>query len=221
MEVSERFSTKLQESNHQTIPIDTEDALLSLLKSGSVAPHLLILDLSIADQAVNLIREIRTLETSIPILVCSGSIRSANEIKQLDLVGINAYINEHCHPEDIVPAVSPRLFPDNFDRRISIRMIVNLPVVYRFGDTIATAPTLNISKGGLALRTLNPLEKSTRVHVRLRLPGRHADIEAHSRVVWSDLKAGMGLQFEQVEPQHQSAIDEFIDLKTREDGTSE
>ena len=37
------------------------------------------------------------------------------------------------------------------------------------------------------------------------------DIEAESRIAWSDRRVGMGLQFEKVEPVDQAAIDEFVD----------
>ena len=47
--------------------------------------------------------------------------------------------------------------------------------------------------------------------MRFRLPGSKRDIEAESRVAWSDRRVGMGLQFEKVEPADQAAIDEFVD----------
>ena len=47
--------------------------------------------------------------------------------------------------------------------------------------------------------------------MRFRLPGSKLDIEAESRVAWSDRRLGMGLQFERVEPSDQQAVDEFVD----------
>jgi len=84
-------------------------------------------------------------------------------------------------------------------------------VAYRFGNTIAAALTLNLSKGGLAIRTMSPLQQGSKVRVRFRLPGSKSDIDADSRVAWSDRRMGMGVQFEHVEPADQSAIDEFVD----------
>ena len=74
------------------------------------------------------------------------------------------------------------------------------PVAYRFGNTIAAALTLNLSKGGVAIRTMSPLQADSKVRVRFRLPGSKRDIEAESRIAWSDRRVGMGLQFEKVEP---------------------
>jgi hypothetical protein len=49
------------------------------------------------------------------------------------------------------------------------------------------------------------------VRARFRLPGSKRDIEAESRIAWSDRRVGMGLQFEKVEPADQAAIDVFVD----------
>jgi uncharacterized protein (TIGR02266 family) len=86
-----------------------------------------------------------------------------------------------------------------------------IPVAYRFGNTIAAALTLNLSKGGLAIRTMSPLQEGSKVRARFRFPGSKRDIEAESRVAWSDRRLGMGLQFEKVEPADQAAVDEFVD----------
>ena len=90
-------------------------------------------------------------------------------------------------------------------------MVLGIPVSYRFGNTIAAALTLNLSKGGVAIRTMSPLRKRIEGARRFRLPGSKRDIEAESRVAWSDRRVGMGLQFEKVEPADQAAIDEFVD----------
>jgi uncharacterized protein (TIGR02266 family) len=84
-------------------------------------------------------------------------------------------------------------------------------VAYRFGNTIAAALTLNLSKGGLAIRTMSPLQSNAKAKVRFRLPGSKRDIEAECRIAWSDRHVGMGLQFERLESVDQASIDEFID----------
>jgi hypothetical protein len=47
--------------------------------------------------------------------------------------------------------------------------------------------------------------------VRFLLPGSKRDIDIAARVAWSDRRVGMGLTFEKVEPDDQTAIDEFVD----------
>ena len=60
-------------------------------------------------------------------------------------------------------------------------------------------------------RTMSPLDPGTQVLVRFSLPGSDREIEAASRVAWSDRRVGIGVQFEQVESIDQSAVDEFVD----------
>nr|MBP7572243.1 TIGR02266 family protein [Acidobacteriota bacterium] len=102
-------------------------------------------------------------------------------------------------------------FPDNFNRRSSPRVVLGIPVAYRSGDTITAVLTLNLSKGGIGIRTMNPLAEGIRVRLRFRLPGARREIEAEARVAWSDRRIGMGLQFEKVQAEDQAAIDEFVD----------
>jgi uncharacterized protein (TIGR02266 family) len=103
------------------------------------------------------------------------------------------------------------LFPDNFNRRGSPRLVLGIPIAYRAGGTIAAALTLNINRGGMAIRTTGPLERETEVKLRFRLPGSKKDIDLEARVCWSDAKAGMGLCFTRVDAVDQSAIDDFVD----------
>ena len=84
-------------------------------------------------------------------------------------------------------------------------------MTYRRADTLAGAVTLDVGKGGLAIRTMNPLPKGRRFRFTFKLPGMAAEIDAAGRVAWSDRKVGMGVQFERVSATHQRAIDAFID----------
>ena len=90
-------------------------------------------------------------------------------------------------------------------------MVLGIPIAYRFGNTIATALTLNLSRGGLAVRTTSPLELGARARLRFRLPGGKRELDVEARVTWCDRRSGMGLQFDRVEGPDQTAIDEFVD----------
>jgi uncharacterized protein (TIGR02266 family) len=147
----------------------------------------------------------------VPILVFSGTIASADEVRTLATLGVSGYINEYSAVQHILPSLAPHLFPDSFNRRGGPRVILGIPVQYRFGNTVAAALTLNLGHGGVAIRTTSPLDNGTRVSVRFRLPGGKSDIEAEGRVAWSDRRVGMGLQFEVVAADHQAAIDTFVD----------
>ena len=157
-------------------------------------------------------RAIRKLDSGrLPILVFSGTIATAEEVRELAALGVAGYVNEYSAVQHILPSLAPHLFPDNFNRRGSPRVVLGIPVAYRFGNTIAAALTLNLSKGGVAIRTMSPLQAASKVRVRFRLPGSKRDIEAECRIAWSDRHVGMGLQFERLESVDQASIDEFID----------
>ena len=209
--VSDQFSVALDGAGHQTITVRTLARLMQELETAAPAVDLLVIDLQIGGQGIDTARAIRALSPRTPIVVLSGSVGSAADVRELARLGIDSYVNDHCAVPMILPALAPRLFPDSFDRRTSARVTLNLPVAYRFGDTIATAPTLNLSKGGLGVRTIAPLEVGTQVHVQFRLPDSQGEIEAASRVTWRNDRAGMGLQFEDVQRPGQTAVDEFVD----------
>ncbi len=113
--------------------------------------------------------------------------------------------------QQIRPSLAPHLFPDNFNRRGSPRVVLGIPIQYRFGNTIAAALTLNLSHGGIAIRTTSPLEAGLKVKVRFRMPGSKKDIDAEGKVAWSDRRVGMGIQFEKVDAANQQIIDNFVD----------
>ena len=89
--------------------------------------------------------------------------------------------------------------------------MLGIPIQYRFGNTIAAALTLNLGHGGIAIRTTSPLEAGAKIKVRFRMPGSKRDIDAEGHVAWSDRRVGMGMQFESVDPDAQTVIDEFVD----------
>src|SRR5262249_19875792 len=150
-------------------------------------------------------------DRKLPILVFSGTIASADEVRELASLGVSGYVNEYSAVQHILPSLAPHLFPDNFNRRSSPRVVLGIPIQYRFGNTIAAALTLNLSHGGIAIRTTSPLEQNARIKVRFRMPGSKRDIDAEGRVAWSDRRVGMGIQFEIVDPACQAIIDNFVD----------
>lgn len=210
-DIVERFSSALQGAGHKTIVVRRSADLISQLAEGGKAIDLLLVDLHVDTPEQQTIRTLRHTAPAIPVVVFSGSIQNAIEVRVLAELGITSYINEYSTAEHALSSLSPELFPDSFNRRTSTRVILDISVVYRFGETIATAPTLNLSKGGLGIRTLTPVETGTKVRVTFRLPDREQDVEASTRVAWSNQRTGMGLQFEEMSTLHQSEIDEFVD----------
>ena len=211
--VRDRFQAALEHAGHKAIPIKSGSELIAAVRAHSGRLDLIVLDLRLSSTpGIELIRHIRKLETGrLPILIFSGTIGSADEVRDLAGLGVAGYVNEYSAVQHIVPSLAPHLFPDSFNRRSSPRVVLGIPVQYRFGNTIAAALALNLSHGGIAIRTTSPLETGAKIRVRFRMPGSKRDSDAEGRVVWSDRRVGMGVQFETVDGVSQVLIDNFVD----------
>jgi uncharacterized protein (TIGR02266 family) len=211
--VRDRFRSALEGAGHKAVTAKSAAELLARVRADLDRIDLIVLDLRLPHApGVDLVRSIRKLdEGRLPILVFSGTIASAEEVRQLAALGVAGYVNEYSAVQHILPSLAPHLFPDNFNRRSSPRVVLGIPIQYRFGNTIAAALTLNLSHGGIAIRTTSPLDGGSKIRVRFRMPGSKRDIDAEGHVAWSDRRVGMGIQFDKVEPAHQTIIDHFVD----------
>jgi uncharacterized protein (TIGR02266 family) len=211
--VRDRFRTALEAAGHHAVAVSTASELLTLLRAPDRRVDLVVLDLRLPPTSgVGLVKAIRAIgDGRLPVLVFSGTIAHADEVRELASCGVVGYVNEYSSAQNIVPALAPHLFPDNFNRRGSPRVILGIPIQYRYGNTIAAALTLNLSRGGIAVRTTSPLELGAALKLRFRMPGSPGDIDAEGRVVWSDRRLGMGIQFERVDAAAQTVIDDFVD----------
>ena len=211
--VRDRFRSAIENAGHKAILVKSAAELLARVRADLGSIDLIVLDLRLPHApGVELVRSIRKLDNgTLSILVFSGTIGSAEEVRDLAALGVAGYVNEYSAVQHILPSLAPHLFPDNFNRRGSPRVVLGIPIQYRFGNTIAAALTLNLSRGGIAIRTTSPLDGGLKIKVRFRMPGSKRDIDAEGRVAWSDRRVGMGIQFEKVDPTNQAVIDNFVD----------
>jgi len=211
--VRDRFRTALEHAGHKAVPVKSAAELLARVRADLAKIDLIVLDLRLPHApGLDLVRGIRKLdEGRLPILIFSGTIANAEEVRELASLGVAGYVNEYSAVQHILPSLAPHLFPDSFNRRGSPRVVLGIPAQYRFGNTIAAALTLNLSHGGIAIRTTSPLESGAKIKVRFRMPGSKKDLDVEGRVAWSDRRVGMGVQFEKVDAAHQTIIDEFVD----------
>src|SRR5690242_20151419 len=211
--VRDRFRTALENAGHKAVAVKSAVELLARVRADLDDIDLIVLDLRLPHApGVDLVRAIRKLDDGrLPTLIFSGTIANAEEVRDLAALGVAGYVNEYSAVQHILPSLAPHLFPDNFNRRSSPRVVLGIPIQYRYGNTIAAALTLNLSHGGIAIRTTSPLDAGSPIKVRFRMPGSKRDIDAEGRVAWSDRRVGMGIQFEKVEPDNQTIIDNFVD----------
>jgi uncharacterized protein (TIGR02266 family) len=174
---------------------------------------LAIVDAGLSPDPEQFVRRLRaSAATPLPVVVFAGTVPSAADVVVLSALGVT-FVNEHAATSHILPALAPHLYPDNFNRRAGPRVVLGVPITYHAGETIAGSVTLNLGKGGLAIRTLTPQPTGSTFGVKFRLPGQSADIEAMVRVAWSDRKVGMGVQFERLSSADQRAIDAYVDAR--------
>jgi len=211
--VRDRFKTALQNAGHRAVTVKSAAELLARVRGDLPAIDLVVMDLRLPHgSGAELIKAIRRIDDGqIPVLVFSGTIASADEVRELAALGVAGYVNEYSAVQHILPSLAPHLFPDSFNRRGGRRVLLGIPVAYRHGNTVAAALTLNIDKGGIAVRTASPLALASRVRARFRLPGSAKDIDADTCVAWSDRQTGMGLNFEKLDAADRAEIDAFVD----------
>jgi len=210
--VRDRFRTAIESAGHRAVIATTEAEVLTAVRTPDVPLDLLVVDLRLPPATgTGLVKKIRAHDRAVPILVFSGTVTSVDEVRELAALGVTGYVNEYSAVHHILPTLTPQLFPDNFNRRSSPRVVLGIPVNYRVGNTIAAALTLNLSHGGVAIRTTNPLTTDTVARLRLKLPGGKREIEVSATVTWSDKRVGMGLRFDRVSADDQTLINDFVD----------
>src|SRR5215212_3407161 len=181
--VRDRFKTALEEAGHRAITVRTATELLARLRADLERIDLVLLDLRLPHTSgAQLVRDVRKIdEGRLPIVVFSGTIANAAEVRELAALGIAGYVNEYSAGVNVLPSLAPHLFPDSFNRRGSPRVTLGIPISYRFGNTIAAALTLTLSRGGVSIRTMSPLPEGSKIKARFRLPGGKKEVETESR----------------------------------------
>jgi CheY-like chemotaxis protein len=211
--VRDRFTAALQRAGHRAIAVSSGGDLIQRVKADLANIDLVVVDLRLPHgNGVNLVRALRNIDPrKPPIVVFSGTIASPAEVRELAALNVGGFVNEYTSLQHILPSLAPHLFPGDFNRRTGPRVVLGIPIAYRFGNTIAAAVTLNICRGGVAVRTTNPLDKGIAVKVRFRMPMGKRDIDVESKVVWTDRRVGMGLEFSGLGQDDQAAIAEYVD----------
>ncbi len=208
--VRDRLAAALAEARHAFVPAATDVEALARARDDAVS--LALVDLRLAEDGVRFVRALgEAAGRPTPIIVFSSGVSSADHVAALSAVPVAGYLNDFAPLSAILPALAPHLFPDNFNRRGGPRVLVAVPVSFQIGRTITAATTFDVAPSGLGIRTMEPLPQGTALDLVFRLPGQTADVRATGRVSWSDRNVGMGVRFERIGADGQSAIDRFVD----------
>jgi uncharacterized protein (TIGR02266 family) len=211
--VRDRFKSALDAAGQRGMIVKSVAQLFAHVRADLDELDLIVLDLRMPHASgVELVRRIRKLdEGRLPILVFSGTVSSVEEVRELAALGVAGYLNEYSAVEHILPSIAPHLYPDTFNRRESPRVVTGLAVSYKIGKQITAALSLNLSRGGMAIRTAVPPARGTVLKVKFALPGSKKEMQTEGIVCWSVPKSGMGIRFTVTKPVDQDAINTFVD----------
>jgi len=102
------------------------------------------------------------------------------------------------------------------ESRTNKRVETNIDILFRESGAFKKSHTLNVSNGGLFVKTEDPLPIDSVVTLRMRLPGETEPMEIQGCVVWStpkdknsDFPCGMGIQFIKMNAEDRTKIDCF------------
>jgi len=211
--VRDRFKTALDAAGHRAMIVKSVAQLLATVRADFDDLHLIVLDLRMPHASgIDLVKRIRKLDQGkLPILVFSGSVQSVDEVRELAALGVGGYLNEYTASEHILPSIAPHLFPGTFHKRANPRVVMGIPVSYRIGKTHTAALAMDLSTGGMAIRTKNPPVRGTVLRLKFAMPGSKREVDCEAVVCWSVQKAGMGMQFTKMKPPDKSLINGFVE----------
>ena len=212
--IRDRFAAALAEARHASVAASSENRVRAILDERPARIDLALVDLGLSESPMDLVADVRRGgQRLVPVVVFAGSLASAAQVIELTSLGVTAFMNEHAPAAQILAALAPHLFPDNFNRRANPRVRVAVPISVDSSGVIAAARTQDLGRGGVAVRTLEPLPLGTVVELTFRLPGSPKDIIAAGRVSWSDRRVGMGVQFEKLTADAQRLLNSFVEAK--------
>lgn len=211
--VRDRFKAALEGAGHSAILVSNGLELVRRVRSELSKIDLVVADLRLPHaNGVNLVRALRGIDLKKPpIVVFSGTIATAQEVRELAALNVAGFVNEYTSVQHIMPSLAPHLFPGDINRRTGPRVVLGIPIALRVGNTISAAVTLNISRGGVCVRTTSPLEKDVKVKVRFRMPMSKKDADVECRVKWTDRRIGMGLEFSELGDEDRTAVAAYVD----------
>ena len=107
------------------------------------------------------------------------------------------------------------------NKRESPRVATNIEIKFRETGSFVRSYMLNVTNGGIFLKTEKPLIIDAEVTMHIQLPDDQETMTIEGRVVWANTKskafpAGMGIQFTQITSEHKDKIKAFVNANLKE-----
>lgn len=101
------------------------------------------------------------------------------------------------------------------ERRRYFRLALDIPVRVCVSDrTTTVANSMNISEGGMALRSEDDLPLNGSLKLAFLLPGQKTDFEVRAVVVWKDPRGHAGLRFEPMSNPARQKLNDWLAEQT-------
>ncbi|MFH0839860.1 MAG: PilZ domain-containing protein [Candidatus Omnitrophota bacterium] len=102
------------------------------------------------------------------------------------------------------------------ERRRYIRFNRKLKVKYEFREEFNVNRSINVSRGGVLVKSKSPIPENTHIILHIELPSRHEDIIVISRVVWTERTSDeesylVALSFSSMDAADNRALVNFIE----------
>ena len=103
------------------------------------------------------------------------------------------------------------------EKREQLRAKLKIEVTYKTADIFTSDLSINISTGGIFIKTPKPPPMGTKLDLEFNLPESAKLIKAEGAIVWiqnpstsSSLPAGMGIKFKRIAPEDLKEITDYI-----------
>jgi DNA-binding response OmpR family regulator len=161
----------LQEQNYDALFLDCDD----LYGSKALLPW---------------IRKTRTNKNSVLVAIVNGDTTPPDAID----LGATSTLQKPIAAQGLKDALKSSC--EAFRQRRHRRISVQIPVYVSFGDTVdRLATTLNVSEGGMALRSESPIDADEPVRLKFQLPGSSHTVLLRGEIAWSDPQGFAGVRF--------------------------
>lgn len=185
-----------------TVEREAQQALSRLSKSKVDA---LIVDCDLNGSS-HFLRELPALEKkskAVPLVLMGGS----RHIQNLSKAGALFSFEKPISVEQAVRTLSAarNMILDGHLRYH--RPGLDVPVsLKRLGQKAAEGNLVNLSQGGMQIRTDATIDATTSLHISFELPGSQSDVKAQAEVVWNDQRGNLGVRFVKVAQPQQRAL---------------
>ena len=78
------------------------------------------------------------------------------------------------------------------------------------GRKAMDAYLVNVSQGGIQIRTHDPVESAKALQVSFELPGARTSLKAKAEIAWQDRRGNLGIRFVKLAKQHQRTLQVWL-----------